>query len=94
MSSLTDLITRKYSNFRGVDFTDNDVKNYRSPLALNMWKVYEDSDCIQTRPGMQLLGNFNNKILGVFFLNKNNKLRVLVHSGTKLLKWNMELILL
>ncbi len=88
MSSLTDLITRKYSNFRGVDFTDNDVKNYRSPLALNMWKVYEDSDCIQTRPGMQLLGNFNNKILGVFFLNKNNKLRVLVHSGTKLLKWN------
>lgn len=87
MSSLTDLMTRKYTNFRGVDFTNNDVKVSRSPDALNMWKNYEDSDCIQTRPGMTLLNNFGNKILGLFFLSKNNKMHVLVHCGTKLLKW-------
>lgn len=87
MSSLSDLITRNYTNFRGVDFTNNDVKNYRSPDALNMWKDYADSDCIQTRPGMKLLGNFNNKILGLFFLNKDDKLHCLIHVGTKLLEW-------
>lgn len=88
MSSLTDLMTRKYINFRGVDFTNNDVKNYRSPDALNMWRNYEDSDCIQTRPGMKMLENFNNKILGLFFLSKDNNQYVLIHVGTKLLKWN------
>ena len=88
MSSLNDLITRKYSNFRGVDFTNNDVKVSRSPDALNMWKKYDDSDCVQTRPGMKLLNTFDNKILGLFFLSKNNMLHVLVHVGTKLYKWN------
>ena len=88
MSSISDLLTRKYTNFRGVDFTNNDVKTSRSPLALNMWKVYEDSDCIQTRPGMKLLNTFNNDILGLFFLSKNNVLHVLVHVGTKLYKWS------
>ncbi len=87
MSSISDLLTRKYANFRGVDFTNNDVKTSRSPLALNMWKVYEDSDCIQTRPGLKLLNTFNNDILGLFFLSKNNVLHVLVHVGTKLYKW-------
>ena len=78
MSSLTDLMTRKYSNFRGVDFTNNDVKVSRSPDALNMWKNYEDSDCIQTRPGMTLLNDFGNKILGLFFLSKNNQRTFLI----------------
>ncbi len=87
MSSLTDLITRNYRNFRGVDFTNNDVKEYRSPSALNMWRNYEDSDCIQTRPGMKLLNNFGNKILGLFFLNKDDILHCLVHVGPKLLEW-------
>ena len=87
MSSLSDLMTRKYINFRGVDFTNNDVKNYRSPSALNMWRNYEDSDCIQTRPGMKMLEDFGNKILGLFFLNKDSVQYVLVHVGPKLPKW-------
>lgn len=85
--ALTDIITRKYSNFRGVDFSNNEVNSSRSPLALNMWKNYKDSECIETRPGMELLGNFGNKILGLFFFNKDENLHVLLHVGTKLLKW-------
>lgn len=87
MSSLTDLITRKYGNFRGVDFSNNKVSLFRSPNAKNMWKNYEDNDSIQTRPGMELLDNFNNKILGLFFYEINNTTHVLIHSGTKLLRW-------
>jgi len=87
MSSLKDLITRKYSNFRGVDFSNSEVALSRSPLSKNMWKKYEDNDCIETRPGMRLLNGFGNQILGLFFLNINNTQHVLVHSGTKLLKW-------
>lgn len=87
MSNLTDLITRKYGNFRGVDFSNNNVSLYRSPNGLNMWKNYEDNDSIQTRPGMKLLGNFSNKILGLFFYEVNNTTHVLIHSGTKLLRW-------
>ena len=88
MSSLKDLMTRKYGNFRGVDFSNHEVNLSRSPLALNMWKNYEDNGCIETRPGMKLLNTFSNKILGLFFLNLSGVQHVLVHSGTKLLKWN------
>jgi len=87
MSSLNDLITRKYSDFRGVDFSNNELNLSRSPNALNMWKKYEESECLQTRPGMKLLNSFDNKILGLFFFEKDNVQHVLVHTGTKLLKW-------
>lgn len=65
--ALSDLITRHYANFRGVDFTGGIVSDYRSPDALNMWKDYKDDDCVQTRPRMKKLNTFDNKILGVFF---------------------------
>lgn len=87
-NSLTGLKTRQYENFRGVDFSNNNVSLYRSPNGLNMWKNYEDNDSIQTRPGMELLGNFGNKILGLFFYVKNNTTHVIVHSGTKLYEWD------
>lgn len=88
MADLDDILTRKYQSFRGVDFSNNEVANSRSPLALNMWKNYSDSECIETRPGMELLGEFGNKILGLFFFEKDDVTHVLVHSGTKLFKWN------
>ena len=88
MADLSDLITRQYANFKGVDFTNNDVKVNRSPDALNMWKVYDDSDCVQTRPGMKFINQFDNDFLGIHFLNKNNKIHCLVHIGTKLFEWN------
>lgn len=85
--ALTDLITRKYSNFRGVDFSKNDTNYYRSPDALNMWKTYKDSECIETRPGMTLLETFDNEIFGLFFYTINDYTHVLIHSGTKMLEW-------
>ena len=85
--ALTDLITRKYSNFRGVDFSKNDTNYYRSPDALNMWKTYKDSECIETRPGMTLLETFDNEIFGLFFYTINGYTHVLIHSGTKMLEW-------
>lgn len=85
--ALTDLITRNYSNFQGVDFSNDSVSLTRSPNALNMWKNYKDEDGIQTRPGMKLQDNFGNNILGLFFFEKDGIQHVLVHSGTKLLKW-------
>lgn len=90
MSSLNDIITRTYNNFRGVDFSNSDVKSYRSPASINMWKNYENSNgtCIETRPGMKLLGNFSNEIFGLFFYKILDDIKVLVHSGTKLLKWD------
>lgn len=86
--ALTDLILREYSNFRGVDFSNDNVSLNRSPEALNMWRNYEDEDCVQTRPGMKLLSNFGKDILGLFFFEKDDISHVLVHSGTKLLKWD------
>ena len=86
-SNLKSLMTRVYDNFRGVDFSNNEVSALRSPMAKNMWNNYKDSECIETRPGMTLLSTFSNKILGLFFLYKNNTTHVLIHAGTKLLKW-------
>lgn len=86
MADIDDLIIRKYSNFHGVDFSNSEVNYYRSPNAKNMWKNYEDGS-IETRPGMKLLDTFGNRIYGLFFLNKDDVLHVLIHAGTKLLKW-------
>lgn len=87
MSSLSSILTRNYSNFRGVDFTGGVVQAYRSPDALNMWKDYKEDDCVQTRPGMKLINQFANKIYGLFFYNIQDNLHVIVHIGTKLLEW-------
>ena len=87
MSSINDLITRKYSNFRGVDFSHKEVSLSRSPNALNMWKTYSDNECIETRPGMKLLNEFNAEIYGLFFYTIREYTHVLVHIGTKIIEW-------
>ena len=86
--ALTDIITRNYSNFRGVDFTNDNAALTRSPDALNMWRNYRDDDCVQTRPGMKLLDEFGNDILGLFFYEKEDVTEVLIHVGTKILRWD------
>ena len=86
--TLDKVLTRQYSNFMGVDFRGGEVPYYHSPDALNMWRDYLDNDCIQTRPGMTLLHKFSESIFGLFFYNVNNQIQVLVHSGTKLYKWD------
>lgn len=56
MSDATgDLITRVYSNFRGVDFRGEEINLARSPDSLNVWRNYKKTASIETRPGMQLV---------------------------------------
>lgn len=82
--------SRVYQTFSGVDFSSEEVKTYRSPDSVNMWKDYnnETGKGIETRPGMTLLGQFPLQINGLFFYKVQDSLNVLVHSGTKLLRWN------
>ena len=87
MSSISDLLTRKYTNFKGVDFSNGIIPYYRSPDALNFWKDYTEDDCVQTRPGMTLLDTLDNEIFGLFFYKTNNLMHVLIHCGTKMYEW-------
>lgn len=79
------LITRNYANFRGVDFSDNEVSITRSPDSLNMWKDYKKlGKCIETRPEIELVSEYDNTIFGLFPYKVGNTEMLLVHSGTKL----------
>ena len=82
------LITRKYQNFRGVDFSNrkDEVSLYRSPDALNMWKNYKNSKgrCVESRPDIELIKEFEDTIFGLFFYTYNNSTHRIVHAGTKL----------
>lgn len=81
------LITRNYSNFRGVDFTDKEVSISRSPDSLNMWKDYSKlGKCIETRPDIELVETYDNTIYGLFFYKVGNTEMMLVHCGTTLYK--------
>lgn len=81
------LITRNYANFKGVDFSDEEVSLTRSPDALNIWKDYKKlGKAIETRPELELVNEYDNTIWGVFFYKVGNKEMKLVHCGTKLYK--------
>lgn len=82
------LITRKYKNFKGVDFSNrkDEISLYRSPDALNVWKNYKSSNgrCIETRPDVEQIDTFDNSIFGLFFYTINTVQHMIVHSGTSL----------
>lgn len=76
------IVSRIYSNFRGVDFRGEEINLVRSPDSLNVWKDYKETDSIRTRPDIALLEAFSGTIYGIFFYNDE----ILVHSGTTLYK--------
>lgn len=86
---MADAQIRKYTNLRGVDYSNRDVKIYRSPSCINMWKV---NDCIETRPGMTLLADFGLQIYGFYLYDIDVAgtitTKAIVHAGTKLYQWN------
>lgn len=86
--ALTDIITRKYSYFSGVDFSNGEKKSFRSPDMKNMYKNYKESsnNAIETRPGMSKIASLGYRIYGVFFFTYQNNKQMLVHAGTKLYK--------
>lgn len=83
--------TRVYSNFAGVDFTSDSsqVQLNRSPNSVNMYKDYKSSlgQAIETRPGFINLLELESEIFGIHFI-KTDTLKVIVHSGAKLLLWS------
>ena len=79
---MADLISRIYSNFRGVDFRGEEINLVRSPDSLNVWKDYKETESIRTRPGMEQKVPFDDIVYGIFFY----KGQMLVHSGTNLYK--------
>lgn len=81
---MADLISRVYSNFRGVDFRGEEINLTRSPDSLNVWKDYKETESIRTRPGMELKVRFDAPVYGLFFFNGIQ----LVHSGKMLYKVN------
>lgn len=87
------LITRNYTSFRGVDFSNrkDEVSLNRSPDALNMWKNYKSTNgrCIETRPDVELIDTFNNTIYGLFFYTINTIDHMIVHCGTSLIDVNL-----
>ena len=79
------LVTRKVDNFAGVDFSNSDTNLARSPDSLNMWKNYKkNSNGIETRPDVELVGEYDNTIFGLFFYDVGNTTHKIVHCGTKL----------
>jgi len=87
MSSISgSLITRNYANFRGIDFSNDEVALERSPDALNIWKNYKNSlgKCIETRPDIELLKLYSNTVFGLFFYEIDSIQHTIVHCGTKL----------
>lgn len=81
-------IQRRYSNFRGVDFTNDPaiVDLTRSPDALNVWRNYgdEQGNCIETRPGYRKIYQFTGgRFNGIHIYNS----KAIVHIGTTLYLW-------
>lgn len=79
---MAEIISRIYSNFRGVDFRGEEINLVRSPDSLNVWKDYKETESIRTRPEMELHHEFAAKVYGIFFYKDT----MLVHSGNKLYK--------
>ena len=82
------LITRNYTDFRGVDFSNrkDEVSLYRSPDSKNMWKNYKNNKgrCVESRPDIELVKEFTDTIFGLFFYAHNNSTHRIVHSGANL----------
>ena len=77
---MAQMVSRIYSNFRGVDFRGEEINLARSPDALNVWKDYKETESIRTRPGLELKFSFPAAVYGIFFF----KGMYLVHSGKNL----------
>ena len=79
---MADIVSRIYSNFRGVDFRGEEINLVRSPDSLNVWKDYKETESIRTRPGMSLCVPSAGIVYGIFFYNDE----MIVHSGSVLYK--------
>lgn len=83
---MANIVSRIYSNFRGVDFRGEEINLLRSPDCLNVWKDYKNTESIRTRPDLELYSAFKDAVYGIFFYGD----KILVHSGKTLYRLNGE----
>ena len=79
---MADIVSRIYSNFRGVDFRGEEINLVRSPDSLNVWKDYRETESIRTRPGMKTKWQFQSPVYGIYFYKDFS----IVHQGQQLVK--------
>lgn len=82
MSETGDRITRRYGNFRGVDFREDDDNLARSPDSLNVWRDYRNKNSIRTRPGLKNLGGIIGSSFGMCF----HKDKLYIHCGVDIIQ--------
>lgn len=85
-----DKVTRKYSNFRGVDFRGEECSLNRSPDALNVWRDYKKLASIETRPGLEHFALIRHGVKymkwhkdKLYFITNDGYLAVLNKDGTQ-----------
>ena len=76
------IVSRIYSNFRGVDFRGEEINLVRSPDSLNMWKDYKETESIRTRPGLVKKHSYASPVYGIF----EYKGALLIHAEKSLYK--------
>ena len=84
---MAEVVSRIYSNFRGVDFRGEEINLVRSPDSLNVWKDYKETESIRTRPGMTKVVDTSNDptagiVNGIYFFNGE----MIIHSKKWLYK--------
>jgi hypothetical protein len=79
---MADLVSRIYSNFRGVDFRGEEINLVRSPDSLNVWKDYKETESIRTRPGLENKYPCSAKVYGIYEYGDS----ILIHTGATLRK--------
>lgn len=85
---MSNVVSRIYGSFRGVDFRGDEVNLTRSPDSVNMWKDYKKTESIRTRPSLELKHSFDTSVYGVFFYDVGGITKLLVHSGTAMYEVN------
>ena len=77
---MAEIVSRIYSNFRGVDFRGEEINLVRSPDALNVWKDYKETESIRTRPGLEKLYGYSSPVYGIFSYDGD----LMIHTGATL----------
>lgn len=83
----TSIRTKRYDCFRGVDFSTDPalVNDARSPWAPNI--VADKGGMPEKRPGWRTLVQMEGQVNGLFQAEFDDVRHLLVHAGTKLLRW-------
>lgn len=90
-----DVYNKCYSNFRGVDFSNDhtQVADNRFAYAVNMYKDYHagEGQAIETIPGFRIGMEYSGKVFGIHTFKykdgEESKTKILVHFGKQLIHW-------